>query len=205
MASSVEDPEQIVADAETAATDAEALVAALEDKIMAGDASVTHEDLSTQISLARFARKFVEGAKTKAEGIRAANAAKAREALRAEILRDAPANGEHLLALIDSLMASANKLVEAANSHDAQLREWVRKALDLGVPDKGAASAVHAGLGVSAAGDVLIDAVMVRPVDAKNILRLLFVPIENGIIPAPDPSNVAAARSIVANLGKAAV
>jgi hypothetical protein len=199
------DPDVIVREAEQAADEAESLVQALEDKIMSGDVSVTHESLSNQISLARFARKLVDGARAKAEGIRAANVAKARADLRTEILRDAPANGDHLLTLVDGLVATAKELVEAADAHDLQLTKWVQRALELGVPDKGAVSAAHAGLGVSAGGDVLVDSATVRSVNAKNIFRLLFNPMENGILPIRDPASIAAARSIVANLGKAAV
>lgn len=205
MASSKDDPEQIVADAEAAADEAESLVVTLEDRIMAGDAAVTHEDLGTQISLARFARKLVGAAKAKAEDLRAKQAAKSRADLREEILRDAPANGEHLLAIVDALVANSNELVTAAEAHDAQVRAWAQRALALGAPDKGVISAAHAGMGVSAGGDMLVDEVRVQTVGAKNIFRLLFVPVENGIIPSPSLSNVESARSIVANIGKAVV
>ena len=200
-----EDPDLIVSDAEAAAVEAQALVTAIEDRIMAGDASVSHDDLSKQISISRFAAKFVEGARAKAAGIRAANAAKARDALRAEILRDAPANGDALLKLVDRVVEDSNRLVLAIEAHDAQQRGWVQRALDLGVPDRGVISADHAGMGVSAGGDLLIGTAVVRNVSASNIFRLLFIPIENGIIPTPDLGSVASARSIVANIGKAAV
>lgn len=199
------DPDVIVREAEQAADEAEGLVQALEDKIISGDDSVTHEELSNQISLARFARKLVDGARAKAEGIRVANAAKARAALRTEILRKAPENGEHLLAMVDTLIATSEQLMESAAAHDKQMTLWVRRALDLGVPDKGAISAAHSGMGVSAGGDVLIDDIRIQTVDGRNILRLLFNPTENGIVPNRDPASIAAARSIVANLGKAAV
>jgi hypothetical protein len=200
------DPDVIVREAEQAADEAESLVQALEDKIMAGDGSVTHEALSTQISLARFARKLVGGARAKAEGIRVANAEKARAELRSEILRDAPANGDHLLVLVDQLIATSSELVISAAAHDAQVRAWARRALDLGAPDKGLPSEAHAGLGVSAGGDVLVGDVRIQTVASSNVLGLLFSPgINSGIVPRTDEASLKLARQIVANIGKAAV
>jgi len=205
-----EDPDLLVADAEAAALEAQALVTAIEDRIMAGDESVSHEDLSKQISVARFASKFVEGARAKAAQIREDRAARARAALAAEVLRDAPEDGKELLAIVDRLIADSAAFMEKTDAHSAKVRGWVNRALELGVPDKGVPSEEHAGLGVSGSGDILVGDVRVTTVSGRNVLALLFHPVDgsgyfSGILPATDPDRIDAARGVVGNIGKAAV
>jgi hypothetical protein len=205
MATKVEDPDQLVDDAVSAAEEARAQLAAMNDSVMAGEDKFSHSDLSNQKSFVSFAEKLIEGAKAKAEKIRTEREAKARQALREEILSDAPENGEHVLALIDSLVTTGRDLVEVSKAHSAQVRSWGLRALELGAPHLGVASEEHAGLGVSAAGDVLVDDIQVQTIDAKNILGLLFHEVQNGIMPVTDETTLVAARSIAANLGKATV
>lgn len=205
-----EDPDLLVADAEAAALEAQALVTAIEDRIMAGDSSVTHDDLAKQISVARFASKFVEGARAKAAQIREDRAVKARAALAAEVLRDAPEDGKELLELVDRLIADSAAFMERTDAHSEKVRGWVNRARQLGVPDTGYPSPDHAGLGVSGSGDILVGDVRVQTVSGRNVLALLFHPVDgsgyfSGILPATDPDHIGSARDAVGNIGRAAV
>jgi hypothetical protein len=200
-----EDPDTIVSDAEAKAGEAEALVTAIEDRIVAGDDSVTHADLSEQISLARFARKLVDAAKTKAQGIREAQQKKALKDLKSEILEKSTANGDDLLKEFDTFYGAICRFVDKADAEDLNVSNWVKAATALDVPDKGAVSAAHENIGTSAGGDILINNIRLQKITAANVLRLVINDIQNGYLPNRSEADVNSARSIVANHGKASV
>jgi hypothetical protein len=131
-----------------------------------------------------------------------AYAAQARLDLKAEILADTLADASELSRLLDSLYAAALEFEARADAHSVKVRQWGVAARALGVPDRGVVSADHAGLGMEAGGTILVDEVRVPPVDAKSILNLTFRAVANGILPSHDESGVAAARKLVANLGR---
>ena len=194
-----------VAEAEAAAVEAEQLVTAVEDRIIAGDQSVTHADLSEKISLARFAHKLVEAAKTRAAAAREAEQAKAVKDLKATILAEAPATGDELLKLLDVGFSSLLEFVDRADAHDQQIRQWGIDAGALGVPGRGVVSPAHENMGTAAGGDILVGDIRVTAINAKNVLRFLFQAVDNGILPLRSEEYLQSARSIVSNHGKAVV
>ncbi|NYK08574.1 hypothetical protein [Leifsonia naganoensis] len=194
---------KIVADAEAAAREAEGLLDELERRVESGDAGVTRDEVEAAEKNRNWLQKLIVGAKTRAEDLREQNRLAKLTNLRDRVLAEAPADGAGLLAQLQALRAASLEVVKLADKASADTRGWVSEALALDVPDKGVISPAHAGLGVSAAGDVLVDDVVVRPVDAKSLFRLLFFEVQNGFLPTPDESSVLAAFDIARDMGKA--
>lgn len=187
---------------------AKAAVADLRHRFVTGDDSVTQTEIQSQQGVVEWLELVAHRVQNQRERYEAAYAVAARKDLKAEILATATGNGDEILALVDQVHAAASELVAKANEHNAQVRRWRASATDLQVPDKGAISAAHEGLGTSAAGTVLVDDVRVGIVEPRNLLGHLFhaEPNMNGIVPFPAGSaDVAAARRIAANMGKAVV
>lgn len=194
---------KIVADAEAAAEEAKNLLIELERRVDSGDESVTRDEVEAAERDRNWLQKLIVGAKTRAEDLREQNRLAKLKELRNRILAEAPADGAALLAQLQALRAASLSVVKLADKASADTRGWVLEALALDVPDKGVISTSHAGLGVSAGGDVLVDDVTVHPVAAKTLFQLLFVDVENGYLPTPDESRVAAAFDIARKMGKA--
>jgi hypothetical protein len=127
------DPEVIAAKAEAA--EAEALASGLEDAIRAGDATITHEEITKQQSLVGFLRLQVEGARTKARARRADVRLAAANALREEIEHYASGSGKKFVKLLRAVKTAEDAFVEAVDEHDQKVRGWVRAMQALGIPD----------------------------------------------------------------------
>ena len=180
-------------------------VEALRHRFVTGDDTVTQAEIASQQGVVEWLQLVADRTENQRERYEVAYAVQARKDLRAEVLAKAADNGDELLKLVDAIYGAACEFVDKANAHDAQLGQWEVAAKALGVPDRGVVSAAHEGLGVESGGTILIDFMRVQRVDAKSVLNLLFNAIDNGILPDRSEPNVAAARRIVTNLGKAAV
>lgn len=123
-----------VADAEAAAFEAEQLVAAIEDRIMRGDETVTHEELTKQISVAQFARKLIEGAKTRVAQSQAAKRLDAANKLHDEINAHALGIGGKLAEQARTYYESRHAFLEAAAAHNAAVSAFTMRAQALDVP-----------------------------------------------------------------------
>lgn len=111
-----------VAQAEREATEAAALVDALEDRVRDGDDTVTPEEIEQARSLVRFAQLRAEATARKAERAKAAAHAQALAQLRADILDDVNGGGPGLAAVAAALAGvdeAIGKFLDAANTHNA--------------------------------------------------------------------------------------
>jgi hypothetical protein len=196
-----EDVAQAWKDVETAKKAAEELRA----RFVNGDDSVTQAEIASQAGVVEWLELVAHRTENQRERYEIAYAIQARKDLKAEVLRDSAESGEELLKLMDVLYAAACEFEVRAEAEDTRLWKWADRARTLGVPDRGLISAAHEGLGIEAGGALLVDDLRIQKIDAKNVLRLLFNAIENGILPNRNEGYVSSARSIVANHGKAAV
>ncbi|NEN07619.1 hypothetical protein G3T36_17315 [Diaminobutyricibacter tongyongensis] len=147
-----EDPDVIVEDAEAKAVEAEALVTAIEDRIVAGDDTVTHADLSEQISVARFARKLVEAAREKAKSIRESKRQVVLSQIRGEMDAHATAEGTRRVELLTNVESAVLAFVSEYASDNAKFSDWRGRMAAAGVKPIGprfAALASDQGLSYS--------------------------------------------------------
>ncbi|MGN6325719.1 hypothetical protein [Pseudolysinimonas sp.] len=165
-----QDPDRIVADAEERAREAQALVTAIEDRIMAGDTSVSHEDLSSQISVARALALVVEGARTKAAQIREQSRGKALEALRAEIESRAPESGAELVTRLRAVEDAAREYLAVAEAYSSLYEGW---RLRLGQLDVKPGRLDH-GVGYTEFGGILTDEFTLQREDGGKYLHMIF-------------------------------
>jgi hypothetical protein len=178
--------------------------AELRHRFVTGDDTVTQTEIASQQGVVEWLQLVADRTENQRERYEVAYAVQARKDLRAEVLAKAADNGDELLKLVDAVYSAACEFVDKANAHDAQLGQWELAAKALGVPDRGTVSAAHEGLGIESGGTILIDSMRVQRVNAKSVLNLLFSALDNGILPTRQKAQVASARRIVANLGKAA-
>lgn len=124
-------------------------------------------------------------------------------ALRDEVLRDAPENGINLLAVLKPWWDLTTKIAGVCDAQSAWVNSVVQRARDLGIPDKGVASPDHAGLATSAGGDILVDDMIVRPLDAKQLFSLFFEHLQNGaLLPTADQTRIDHAFAVASSYGK---
>lgn len=124
-----EDP---VAAAEQEAAEADALVAALEERVRAGDDQLTPDEIASAEQVARFARLRADAARRKAtaetERIRVAAIAK----LDAEQVKLTAGEGDRLVGLLESVTAAVVAFKAGIDQHNAAGRAWfdARSVLD---------------------------------------------------------------------------
>ncbi|MFJ4012236.1 hypothetical protein [Streptomyces sp. NPDC090026] len=128
MSAQPKSPDEILAQADTAVTDADQALASLEERVMAGDEQVGPDDIEQARGLRHFAELRREAARKKADRIR--EEAKAR--LREQALAEARAIlDEHPLAEVERLQAAAEEAMAALRAgvrahNDALERARVR-------------------------------------------------------------------------------
>jgi hypothetical protein len=196
-----DDVAQAWQDVENAKTATEAL----RHRFVTGDDSVTQPDIAAQNGVVEWLELVAHRTENQRERYEVAYAVQARKDLKATILAEAPATGGELLRLLDTGFSSLLEFVDRADAHDQQIGQWGIDAAALGVPDRGVVSPAHENMATAGSGDILVDGVRVTLINPKNILRLLFNAVENGVLPQRSEEYVQSARSIVANHGKAAI
>lgn len=125
--------EDQVAQAEREATEAAALVDALEDRVRDGDDTVTPEQIEQARGLGRFAQLRAEATRRKAE--RAAHAQWLRQCneLRTEIEGYQTGGGEQLAQLLADAEKAVTGFVTAVNERNKVVAGWRHRMVDLGV------------------------------------------------------------------------
>lgn len=127
------DPE--VAAAEAEAREAEALVRELENRVIAGDDSVTPDQITAQESLSRFARLRVKFTSDKASKAHEAARLQACEALAKEIQSASKPEGAVLAKSLESVVRAFRSFSEAVEARNVRVLEWRKRAEALGVPE----------------------------------------------------------------------
>lgn len=133
-----------VTTAEQEATEAEALVGALEERVRDGDDSVTVEEIAGARELGRFARLRAEAARRKADKARTAARLDAAQQIHDEIQQHAETAGPQFAELLQAAHDACTAFVTAMGERDDKLADWTRRMQLLNVPG-------HTGPGAPAA------------------------------------------------------
>jgi hypothetical protein len=182
---------------------AKTAVEALRHRFVTGDDTVTQAEIASQQGVVEWLELVAHRTENQRERYEVEFAVQSRKDLKFEILRDATKTGDELLGLVNALYAAAIAFEDKANAHDLQVRQWGIRAKALQVPNRGAISADHEGLGLEAGGTLLIDEVRVPPINPESVFNLLFnAGFNGGILPNHGSERVELARSIVTRLGK---
>jgi hypothetical protein len=179
-------PATSVAAAEQEATEAEALAAALEERVREGDDSVTPEQVASQRELGRFARLRVEAARRKAA--RAAEAARLDKctALAAEINAYAENSGQKFADLLRTAEDAVRAFVAAVDERNENIHRWGATAAELSVPMHQSPlppGKEHAGLGRGDHKALISGARRIEPTDPAAWLGRMLTSVMN------DPRN----------------
>lgn len=126
--------DQDVHAAETAADEAEALVADLEERVAAGDEEVTLEHITAQEGLSRFAKLRAEATRRKAERSKVAARLSAAKDLRKEIDAYASGSGQTFADDLRAVAAAEEKFRTNISDHNAKVYAWQKRMQELGIP-----------------------------------------------------------------------
>lgn len=166
------------------------------------DDGISLEHVEQAEHAGRVARFVAARVRAKAERAKVAAAVQARRALRAEVLAASSATVvDELCGLLDTISRASAEFVDRVQAHNAQVRDWNARAKALGVPGRGVVSPEHEGLGLDAAGAILVDDGRVGSVNAANTLGHMFTTVQNGLMPTRDGSGLAAAHRAVGKIG----
>ncbi|MFC5748906.1 hypothetical protein [Actinomadura rugatobispora] len=185
------DPADDVAQAEAEATEAAALVDALEERVRAGDDAVTAAELDDAHRLSRFARLRREAAERKATVARTAMVADARKT-RAEEIKAAARSGaldvEPLAAAYATMRDAVTAFVSAANTYN-QAWQQARDGIE-GYPfreEEGGPAMADLGVRVdstfSGRPRVIADGIARFPLRTSEHLARVVVDAESSISP----------------------
>lgn len=167
------DPE--VAAAEAEAREAEALVCELENRVIAGDETVTPDQITAQESLSRFARLRVKFTTDKAAKAQEAARLQACEALAEEIQSASKPEGAELAKALESVVRAFRSFSETVEARNVRILEWRKRAETLGVPEHVhpvAPPAQHGRLGLTPSGGAYgLAGVIAGPVRVEQIDR----------------------------------
>ncbi|TFC20055.1 hypothetical protein E3O19_01405 [Cryobacterium algoritolerans] len=128
--------------ADVEAAEAQALVASLEEAVMSGDESVTHEQITAQESLGRFAKLRAEFTRKKAAQATEARRQEQLTKIRTEMEECAGDSGERFGALLLDVENAVTTFVEAVQTRNDDIADWRKRMIDLGVPAKTSANIV---------------------------------------------------------------
>jgi hypothetical protein len=119
-----------VAVAEQQAVEADALVVALEERVRAGDDTITPEQLRVHEDVARFARLQADAARRRAEVERVSNRRVEAAKIVAEVGKH-HAQGERLADLLRTIVASVVEFKQLTDAHNAAVSGWLDRAAPL--------------------------------------------------------------------------
>jgi hypothetical protein len=126
-----------VAAAEAEAAEADALVTALEERVIDGDTKVTPQQLAEQRELSRFAKLRHQAAVRKAEKAAAKAAEKARQEKHAqalELLNTGPASADRLTAAYMAAQGAVEAFLALSDEFDAAVNKAARLLQAAGAP-----------------------------------------------------------------------
>lgn len=113
-----------VRQAEQEANEAEALVNALEERVIDGDEDITPDQIASQRELGRFARLRAQATARKAERARRAARLKELNTLRAEIEGYAAGSGERFTTLLMAAEEACTAFLAAVHERNEKIRTW---------------------------------------------------------------------------------
>lgn len=149
------DAETLVATAEAEAREARQLVDALQEKVRAGDDTVSPEQIATARELGEFARLRADAAARKAEHAQASARTAALLELRAELDTHQQDRGTRYAAHLKTAEDAIRAYLDEVASDNEQIRQWQQRMRDLDVPEHTTHHTPpdeHAGLGYSSQG-----------------------------------------------------
>jgi hypothetical protein len=174
------DPDQIIADAEREAAEAENLVVTLEGRVKDGDDSVTFEEVEKAKGLLSFVRLRREAATRKAASAKEAARLQACEALNAEIAAHVKDDGQRFSDLLKTAVDALRAFHDGVEERNELVREFRQRAVDLGIPEQlhtGPVPATHGGVrltpggGVGMSAGVMVGRSRVDGVDANVFMN----------------------------------
>ncbi len=163
-------PDQELAAAEVEAAEAEQLLQSLEEAVIAGDATVTPDDITRQDGLSRFARLRVEATRRKAAEAAVAARKAAIASIRDEVAADVATDSDELLEAFESAHAASVEFFNLAAAHNARLDSWRTRLQQLGVEE----NRHEHGVGLNGIQQVVIDGVALERVEGARFLNMLF-------------------------------
>lgn len=172
--------DKIVADAEAAAQEAEALLGELEQRVESGDESVTREAIESAEKDRNWLRKLVAGAKSRADGLRESARQSKLAALRAEIDADSLSAGDELVTLLAGVEDAARAFAKAFQDRNDKLDGWRKRAEELGVGNMNGRllpASEDAGVAVVVGGDAVLrvgDRLLRRHHSGRYLTSLLY-------------------------------
>jgi hypothetical protein len=155
MSTTDTDPDQIIADAEQEATEAENLVVTLEEAVRSGDDSVTFEQVEKARGLLSFVRLRKEAASRKAAAAKEAARLDACAALNADITAHAQGDGEKFSKQLQTAFEALRTFYDAVDERNTRILDYRQRAFDLGIPEhkhSGPVPASHGGVRLAANG-----------------------------------------------------
>lgn len=166
-----------VAAAEAAATEAQALVTELEEKVLNGDDTVTPDEIVAQESLGRFARLRAESTRRKAVKSKEAARLRACEALYADIDTYASGEGKRFGPMFQAIYDAKAAFKTAVEERNAEVRTWRQRAeaLEVAVDDGRPTPRASDGRVALGGGAALVraDGRIFYTIDAKTYLDAL--------------------------------
>ncbi|WP_431279883.1 helix-turn-helix domain-containing protein [Leifsonia poae] len=193
-----------VAQAWTDVENAKTAAAELRTRVVNGDDTITQSDIASQQGVVEWLELVAHRTENQRERYEEAYAIRARKDLKAEILASQVGDSQQLLQSLNSLFAYVRSIETLGAEHDARYKDWGNRLRALGVPELGVVSEDHDGMGMESGGSaILIDSVRLAPVNAPNLLRLIFDVGETGIAMTKDESRLRMAIEIVEPVGKA--
>jgi hypothetical protein len=154
--------------AEREAREAVALVDALEQRVVNGDETVTHDEIEQARSLGRFAKLRAQATARKAEQTRAAARLATLERL-AEQMRARHSDAGHIIDLMLQMEAATAALIELCGQRNTDFTEWIRAMVAQGVPQDGI-GAEHGRVGWRQDGTVVVDGRELRPAQPAQFI-----------------------------------
>lgn len=130
-------PTNAVSQAEQEAAEADALVAALEERVRDGDDTVTPQQITEQRELGRFAKLRAEAARRKAERAAQAAAEKEREEKHGQalaLLNTGPASVDRLAAAYAAAQEAIEAFLATSDAFDDAVNQAARLLRDAGAP-----------------------------------------------------------------------
>jgi hypothetical protein len=182
--------------AEAEAESAERAARNLEDAIAAGDSSVTLEAVEAAERKSRFAGLLAKGQRAKADRYRADVRAKARIALREEIIATAPKSGDEMVKALQAVEDAARAFMRLADEHDARVTDWRARIDAFKIPW---GTTEH---GIENYGRVTVNGVTINQIEGALRFGALFHNQQTGFaVPLPlratdDPARLAGYRAL---------
>lgn len=185
--------------AEQDATNQEAELATLEQRVTNGDMTVTAEQIEKQSAIARHAHRVAEGVRHLYVQSKARRRDRALQELAADIEAGQGKGAAVLLEAWDAFETAARTFQHLADEYDASVRDWEQRARDLNV-------GLNAEHGLSEQGGIRFHGDHLATASAPDRFQALFIVAGGGYyaalpLRAVDDDRTVAARAALKRLG----